>query len=364
MRVLISGITGRVGSAFAEAVLGGPDQMTAMLRPLVSRTASDRWNRLGVAGNALDGDLCLPMWGIDPADAGDVEVVVNLAANTRWGAAPADHYRANVLGALNGLELASAIGTASGHDVLYCHISSAFVSGSSTGFIPECWHGPDSGRTSYERSKWLAETRLRQRARELPNVRLRVVRLGGIIGGNPDNPYGLSTLELLALRDRLPAGRFPVIAGGRVDVLDRDVAARVLLQTIRFLYDATESPEVFHLCAGTSAPSLEAVVAAAKYASPGFAGGGRTVALPKSTAKWLRSPMLRSFSFSSTTTALLDGLKYVSEDRVYERHNLAVAIDELPEAPSCEQISEQVFGASTAPEAIAPEPLGSGLFVA
>lgn len=364
MRVLISGVTGRVGSAVLTAMRGGPEQVCALLRPLGSRTAADRWKRITTEGSAVNGDICQPEWAVDTEQVAETEVIVNLAANTRWGAAPAEHYRSNVLGALNGLELASTIGQAAGRDVLFCHVSSVFVSGSVTGLISEQWHGPDSGRTSYERSKWLAEARLRQRANELPNVRLAVVRLGGIVGGNPDRPYGLSTLELLGLRDRLPGGRFPVIRGGRVDVLEREVAAQALLETIRFLHRTEAAPDLFHLCAGSSAPSLESVVAAANYASPGFGSGGRSVALPRSAAGWLRSPFLRSFSFSPTTTALLDGLKYVSENRVYERHNLSIALDQLPQAPSAVRMSELIFGASSTPEAITPDPLGSGLFVA
>jgi long-chain acyl-CoA synthetase len=157
--LLVSGATGFVGKAFlAWMIVHHPDvrRITCLIRPKARQRPIERLHgviasaplqiardRLGdgldafVAErlDAVAGDLGKPLMGLAAADierfTGDVDVLVNVAAQVDFTPPLNDALTTNVDGALGALELARTLG------VPFCHVSTCYVAGYQSGYVAE-----------------------------------------------------------------------------------------------------------------------------------------------------------------------------------------------------------------------------------
>jgi long-chain acyl-CoA synthetase len=190
--ILMTGVTGFVGKALlAWLMVHHPDvrKITCIVRPKAKKSPRERVadvlhtpplqvvrDRMG-AGleawvseriDAVSGDLARPLVGLSAADRdrllGDVDILVNVAAQVDFTPPLNDALVTNVEGALGALELARQLG------VPYCHVSTCYVAGYAKGFIAEeirPFECPNQDITSFDPEKELRlVTRLVQRIME------------------------------------------------------------------------------------------------------------------------------------------------------------------------------------------------------
>ncbi len=364
MRLLVAGITGQLGAGMVEVGREQHTDLVALVRPIATRAFDARLHsaypqRPDLADTAVEGDVTRPNWGLDAATirrlAVEVDGVANLAGETNWAAGRRQLDAVNVIGAIHGYELARSLEQASGIRKLYCYASSIHAAGSATGRLAELPLASSRHRTTYELSKWLGETALLGRASRGDGPALCIARIGGLLGSSvTGETRRRNSLYMLADRiDELPLGVLPLSPGGRLDMLTRDTAARLLLEALRALHAAPpDEPEIVHVCAGESAPLTRAVLAVLdsldhmrRRRRP------RPVRVP---ASWIivaseQSP--RYWSASPSWRNAIAGLRYLSLDRIFERSRLAALVPgELP-LVSIEELVRNTFELAT-PQAL------------
>jgi thioester reductase-like protein/predicted lipid carrier protein YhbT len=164
-RVLLTGITGSIGSWIARKILLAGNELLAVVRADSDAAADSRVKAaLNVVGagdlfrnvEVMRGDICLEGLGLEPKiyDAADISLIIHCAAILEFGEDFAELSRqVNVEGTANVLELAEKL------RVPLCHLSTAYISGERTGTVYE--NEIDVGQkfhNTYEQSKCRAET--------------------------------------------------------------------------------------------------------------------------------------------------------------------------------------------------------------
>ncbi|MGW2279223.1 SDR family oxidoreductase [Streptomyces sp. NPDC001770] len=363
MRILLTGMTGQLGTAVAETA----ETRGIGLVPLVRRNRRGRvpFERAfpAWAGSEVKGDVTAPLWGLTDAAverlAGEVDAVLNLAGETNWAGTGRDLYTSNVLGARTGLDVARELQRRGGRPVLYCHASSIYVAGGAVGTVPEAPMPPDRHRTAYEHSKWLAERELWSLHRP-GDPDLVVARVAALLG---DSRTGATlrrnSLYLLAERwDELPGRLLPAMPRARVDVLPRDVAADVLLSVLESRHAAgpASEPTIVHVAAGESAPTLRSLLETARAASPlAFRDWARLVPARAEHLLWLSANAERFAKLPDAWRNSVIGLRYIGLDRVMERGALSALLPEPPPAVRTELLARLLFDL---PSPARPRPVG------
>lgn len=141
--VLLTGITGNLGSWLAVEMLRHGEKILALMRDQNSKSAVRRLNRiLDIAGGRefqdnieiIQGDICKKNLGLesDTKSLKRISKIVHCAACTKFlGDDDKSHQMMNVQGTLNVLELASRL------SVPLVHVSSAYIAGKRTGIVKE-----------------------------------------------------------------------------------------------------------------------------------------------------------------------------------------------------------------------------------
>lgn len=372
MRLLVTGITGQLGAGLIEA--GDPTLVdyVPVARRLASRGPGARLksaypDRPDLAENAVEGDVTKPNWGLDTATirrlAVEVDGVLNLAGETNWAAKRRHLDAVNVLGAVRGYELTRELECASGSPKLYCYASSIHAAGGAEGRLPELPFGPHEHRTAYELSKWLGETALLERAGRGDGPALCVARIGGLVGNSATGKtHRRNSLYLLGDRsDDFPLGLLPVSRGGRIDMLHRDVAARLLLDGLQALHAAPPAePEILHVCAGESAPLAETVLSALDSVDHAHRRSRpRAVRVPVGAVVAASEQLTRYYDAPQRWRNVVIGLRYLSFDRIFDRSRLASLVSGPLPTIGVEELVRSVF--ELPPPAIAPAAAGLSL---
>lgn len=164
-RVLLTGITGSIGSWIARKVLLAGNELLAVVRADSDAVANSRLQAaLDVVGagdffgnvEVMRGDVCLEGLGLESeiSEAADISLIIHCAAVLEFGEDYAELSRqVNVRGTANVLELAEKL------QVPICHLSTAYVAGRRSGTVYE--NEIDVGQefhNTYEHSKCQAET--------------------------------------------------------------------------------------------------------------------------------------------------------------------------------------------------------------
>lgn len=368
MRLLLAGVTGQLGHGVVEAAADLGVEVIPVVRSVGGRSARRRvetlWpDRPELAERAVDGDVTQPLWGIgrDAVDAlaGQVDGVVNVAAETNWAATMRRFTAVNHMGAMHGLEVARTLWRLDGRCGAYCYAGSIHAAGGLTGSIPEQpFKGGNANRTEYEQSKWLAERSVLDAQLDGPPS-IGVARIGGLLGNSRTGDTAKrNSLYRLAddwggLRGRL----FPFAARGRVDMLARDVAGKLLLEFTRGVIRLGSSqPQLVHVCAGEAAPTVESVLSALRSLDRrGTVARPRGLRMPPGPLLWASENLHRVAPLSPRATNTAIGMRYLTFDRVFERSRLARFLTEPPPEPSADSIARLAFELP----ADAPRPLAS-----
>jgi len=167
-RVLLTGITGSIGSWIARKILLTGNELLTVVRADSDAAANSRVKAaLDIVGagdyfgnvQALRGDICLEGLGLDSkiSDTTDISLIIHCAAILEFGEDFAELSRqVNVEGTANVLELAEKL------RVPVCHLSTAYTAGERTGTVYE--NEIDVGQefhNTYEQSKCRAEILVR-----------------------------------------------------------------------------------------------------------------------------------------------------------------------------------------------------------
>lgn len=370
MKLLLTGVTGQLGTAVAEVAADRGVELVPLVR-------GERPGRIPLARTfpklaqaQLVGDVRLPAWGLSDEALDElsdsVDAVVNLAGDTNWAGSGRDLHAVNVLGARYGLEVTRQLRQRSGRRVLYCHASSIFVSGGLTGRIAEQQLGTDRHRTAYENSKWTAERELATRL--LPEDRdVLICRVAALLGDSrTGQTLKRNSLYLLAERwDEVPGRVLPAMPGARVDVLPRDFAAATLLDAVAgaLRAEARSEPVVFHLAAGECAPTTRALLETARAVSPSSFGRWiRMVPVTAGQVLWLSGNAERFWPLTQAWRNSMIGLRYIGLDRVMERGTLAGLVHGPLPAPSTELIARLLFDAPATSRPVALADAGLSRF--
>lgn len=356
----MAGATGQLGAGVVEAAADLGCELVPVVRSLHGRRPAERLERLfgdrpGLRAAAIAGDVTLPRWGLDEhldRLAAEVDAVLNVAAETNW-AAPARRMAAvNVLGAINGRRLASALAKRHPRCAAYCHASSVFVAGGRTGLVPENRFGPDAYRTPYEHSKWLAEDALLSDPAD-GGPPLAIARMGGLLGNSKTGATARRhSLYLLADRlDRLPGGVLPLDPKGRVDMLPREQAGAALLRFVASAVRlASGEPLIVHVCAGESAPTTRSLFDTVRALDVhGRVSRVRLLPLPGEASLVAANQLGRFHALPSRWRNAITGLRYLTLDRVFERERLARLLGGRVPSPPVESIARLAFGLEPAP---------------
>lgn len=368
MRVLVAGITGQLGHGLVEVAAEHDVELVPITRRVGRRDAKARLGRMfrdapELAERAIEGDVTAPYWGLSAPRvrrlAGEVDAVLDIAGETNWAAPTRRLHAVNVLGALYGQQLAAAIGE-HGETPLFCYASSIHAAGAVRGQVSEQPFGASGERTAYEQSKWLAERRLLDAGRTIPTA---IARIGGLVGNSVTGATAKrNSLYMLADRwDSMPGGLMPFVRRGRVDMLPRDQAARLLLGMIqRLRAEPPGEPAIAHVCAGEAAPTTDALLAAIDYVAEGRVPSRRRIPVPARALVWSSNNLDRLRAFPAAEQNLLVGLRYLALDRVFERARMASLVDGPLPQPTAEQLARLAFET----EAAGPAPLAGDMVLA
>jgi thioester reductase-like protein len=201
--VLLTGITGNLGSWLAVEMLRQGKKVLALMRDQNSKAAARRLNRiLDIAGGRelkdnieiIHGDICKKELGLesDTKSLKRISKIVHCAACTKFlGDDGESHQMMNVHGTLNVLELASQL------SVPLVHVSSAYIAGKRTGVVKE--NEIDVGQSFnniYENTKCRSEMLVHNWAQlnSMPTV---ILRPSIVLG---DSQYG-KTVHFASLYD-------------------------------------------------------------------------------------------------------------------------------------------------------------------
>ncbi|MGH3937710.1 MAG: SDR family oxidoreductase [Pseudonocardiaceae bacterium] len=362
MRLLVAGMTGQLGTGLAAVAAVHDTSITCLVRK--KSTGWLRFDRAnpGYAAGAVAGDVTMPDWGL-PAEtirrlAGSIDAVVNLAGETNWAGSSSSLYQVNVLGAKYGLELAERLAAEAGRPIRYCYASSIYTAGGMLGTVPEIPLPADEYRTRYEQSKWLAEQELAVHGVANTGGVL-IARVAALLGDSVSGQtLRRDSLYLLAERwADIPFRVLPVMAGARVDVLPRDVAADALLRAVRGLLAQAraDEPVTVHVALGERAPTLRGLLEMARSQYPNrFGKWIRVVPAPANLVFELSTNLERFVDLSPAWRNSVIGLRYIGVNRVHERGNLAALTGgSLPDVP-VELLARLLFDL---PERAADEPV-------
>ena len=165
-KILLTGITGAVGSWIAAEALSRGHNILALMRDENIEDARERLRKaldIADAGNhcatidILKGDVCENLSGIaENKTVTDVSMIFHCAASTEFSESTSEQsFQVNVDGTRNILELAAKL------RVPLCYISTAYIAGEREGLVKE--NETDIGQTFnniYERTKCEAEKRV------------------------------------------------------------------------------------------------------------------------------------------------------------------------------------------------------------
>jgi thioester reductase-like protein len=266
--VLITGATGFVGMELLARYLERSERrVIAPVRAADDRAAANRVDgvlrglfgteaaRYGERVEAVAADLTAPNLGLPPRRleeiAERVDHIIHSAASVSFSL-PLDQARViNVEGTRTMLQLAELARERGGLE-RYCHVSTAYVSGTHAGSFGE--HELDVGqqfRNTYEQSKFEAEQLVRAQ-RGLPTTILRPSIVVGDRRSGWTAAFNVLYWPLRAFaRGLYPA--VPAIPSAPVDVVSIDYVADAI-------YELSRSPggigETYHLTAGAHASNI------------------------------------------------------------------------------------------------------------
>jgi nucleoside-diphosphate-sugar epimerase len=358
-------MTGQLGAGVLDVLPGSGDGDPELI--VLARSARKAARRLGrltgrdwPADRFVEGDVAQPGWGIGADDLeriADVDAVVNLAGNTNWAASRRSHHAANTLGAIHGYELTRRLRARDGRTALYLYASSIHAAGGLEGWVPEAPLAPDGGRTPYEHSKWLAEQALIDPSRRRDGPAVLIARIGGLVG-NSQTGHTVRRNSLYLMPEawhRAPLNVLPINPRGRVDMLPRDLAAGAMLRALRgALVRGDDEPAIVHVAAGETAPTIESLLRTLRAIDV-----HQTMIMPRvaPVPGRLMVSTLDQFQrfrpLDELWRNVLTGIRYMTFERLFERHGLARLVgDDLPSL-STERLVRLVFDPPPA-EPVAP----------
>lgn len=165
--ILLTGITGAVGSWIAAEALNRGHNISALMRDDNTEDAKERirfvLDTVAAVGyldsiDIVKGDICKDL----PCFAGDISMIFHCAASTDFSDSNSDQsFRTNVEGTQNILRLAAKL------KVPVCHISTAYIAGERTGIVKESETDISQAFNNvYERTKCKAEGLVHKWAKE------------------------------------------------------------------------------------------------------------------------------------------------------------------------------------------------------
>ncbi|MBA3579529.1 MAG: SDR family oxidoreductase [Gemmatimonadaceae bacterium] len=259
--MIVTGGTGAIGAAVVGRLAAEP--VVDRIAVLTRAPSGARQQRLLQSWNAGDRVPVVFLHGKLPelVEAGatlraDLTHIVHLAADTRFSAAPEESRAANVCGTAAVLDYARTCPRLAAMTVA----STVYVAGLRSGAIREreLEHGAGFAN-NYEASKHEMEVLVRAAMGDLP---LSVCRLSTAIG--EDGTGEVTSLNAFHTALRLMyGGLVPMIPGADdtpIDVISTGFAAQALR---RLATEAFRPGETYHVCAGSDAPTLGAVLDAA-----------------------------------------------------------------------------------------------------
>ncbi len=259
--VLLTGATGFIGTQIAMRLLNDTDHpITALVRAGDDEAAALRLSRswwdwpelaqaIGGRVSVLRGDVSEPRLGLGEPEYHElvrsVTHIIHAAADLRIDAPIEEVRRTNVLGVANVIDLARAAHRDHGLGRL-SHISTAYVSGTRRGIIPE--GPPEEGYgfyNSYERSKNEGERLVQAASGELP---VSVFRPGMVVGDSGTGYVKTFNTVYFLLR-RYLNGRLrfvPTSPSTRVNLVPVDYVAGAVA---RLTFEQEAEGLTFHLTA-------------------------------------------------------------------------------------------------------------------
>ena len=180
--ILMTGVTGQVGSTVAPLLQERGHRVLYLIRPSDGKDAVARLREvipdLRENDIAISGDVTLPFAGISEVDRrkwkGQIDKVVHGAASIKFDEAVAEETRyINVDGTRTMLALTEELGVPEFH-----YLSTAYVAGSARAFAETDFDVGQTTRNAYESSKWAAE----RLVRDWSAGKFSIHRLGIVIG--------------------------------------------------------------------------------------------------------------------------------------------------------------------------------------
>jgi nucleoside-diphosphate-sugar epimerase len=285
VNILLTGFTGNVGGAIADAL--SDHRVLALVRSVPDAPIPAHVEL--VQGSLED---------LPDSRMIDIEGIVHAAADTAFRSPLETLRQTNVEGTRRLIGFA----TKCPHLQRFVHLSTVCVSGKSTGSIPEapCSPMPDF-LNGYERSKWEAEELVLNAG--LP---AEIVRLSIVAGRERDG----TVVRLGALHQAifwLWRGLIPMLPGDSatpVDLISAEHAANLISSV---LISPVQSGRIVHAAAGRLAPSLQDVLDVAF-----------TIFAAHNSA-WARGAIARPVLVDSRTWTLFAGAAEHSGDALYQR---------------------------------------------
>src|SRR4030042_896221 len=231
--VLLTGITGNLGSWLAVELLRNGKKVLALMRDQNSKDAARRLNRiLDIAGGRdlkdnieiIHGDICKKELGLksNAKNVNRLSKIIHCAAHTKFlGDDGKSHQMMNVQGTLNVLEMAHRL------SLPLVHVSSAYIAGKRTGIVKE--DEIDLGQSFnniYEDTKCRSEMLVHNWAQENP-LPVIILRPSIVLG---DSQYG-KTVRFSSLYDymRVLARIVPRLGNSCVRVVTKpDVTKNII----------------------------------------------------------------------------------------------------------------------------------------
>lgn len=160
--ILMTGVTGQVGSSLARSLQACGFRVLYLIRPSKGSLPSDRLRNaiIGLRRDydiAVSGDVTQPYAGMSESDRqrwkGKINMIIHGAASIKFDEASGDETRAiNIDGTANMLQLADALGVEEFH-----YVSTAYIAGDAKVFGENDFDIGQAYRNPYESSKKIAE---------------------------------------------------------------------------------------------------------------------------------------------------------------------------------------------------------------